>query len=78
MNYYNHRIYHEALSNMTPDYILREGILIRRRKVKARTLANRQRYHRQHRESINTAISPRYLLNENVPLLLVTNRQMWR
>jgi len=58
VNYYNHRSYHEAVSNMTSDYVLRERTLIRRREVKAQTLANRQRYSRQHRESINTAISP--------------------
>ena len=61
VDYYNHRRYHKALSNVTPDDVLRgrlEGILIRRREVKARTLQWRQRYNRQRRESYNTAISP--------------------
>jgi len=61
VDYYNHRRYHKALSNVTPDDVLRgrrEGILIRRREVKARTLRWRQRYNRQRRESYNTATSP--------------------
>ena len=61
VDYYNHRRYHKALSNVTPDDVLhgrREGILIRRREVKAQTLQWRQRYNRQRRESYNTAISP--------------------
>ena len=61
VNYYNHRRYHKALSNVTPDDVLRgrrEGILIKRREVKAQTLQWRQRYNRQRRESSNTAISP--------------------
>jgi len=61
VDYYYHRRYHKALSNVTPDDILRgrrEGILIRRREVKAQTLQWRQRYHRQRRESYNTAASP--------------------
>ena len=40
VDYYNHRRYHKALSNVTPDDVLRgrlEGILIKRREVKART-----------------------------------------
>ena len=61
VDYYNHRRYHKALSNVTPDDVLRgrrEGILIRRREVKAQTLQWRQRYNRQRRESYNTATSP--------------------
>ena len=54
VDYYNHRRYHKALSNVTPDDVLRgrrEGILIRRREVKAQTLQWRKRYDRQRRES---------------------------
>jgi len=61
VDYYNHRRYHKALSNVTPDDVLRgrrEGILIRRRGVKAQTLQWRKRYNRQRRESYNTATSP--------------------
>ena len=57
----NHRRYHKALSNVTPDDILkgrREEIPIKRREVKAQTLASRKRYNRLLRESNNTAISP--------------------
>ena len=60
MDYYNHRRYHKALSNVTPDDVLRgrrKGILIRRREVKAQTLAQRRRYNQLLRESQNTAIS---------------------
>ena len=60
VDYYNHRRYHKALSNVTPDDVLRgrrEGILTRRREVKAQTLQWRQRYNRQRRESYNTATS---------------------
>ena len=61
VDYYNHRRYHKALSNVTPDDVLRgrrEGILIRRREVKAQTLQWRKRYNRQRRESYNTSTSP--------------------
>ena len=61
MNYYNYRLYHKALGNVTPDDVLRgrrEGILIRRREVKAQTLQWRKRYNRQRRVSDNTATSP--------------------
>ncbi len=57
----NHRRYHKALNNVTPDDVLkgrREEILIKRREVKAQTLASRKRYNRLLRESYNTAISP--------------------
>ena len=57
----NHRRYHKALNNVTPDDVLkgrREEILIKRREVKAQTLASRKRYNRLLRESQNTAISP--------------------
>ena len=61
VDYYNNRRYHKALGNVTPDDVLkgrRDGILIRRREVKAQTLQWRQRYNRQHRESSNAATSP--------------------
>ena len=61
VDYYNNRRYHKAPGNVTPDDVLhgrREGILIRRREVKAQTLQWRQRYNRQRRVSSNTAISP--------------------
>ena len=61
VDYYNYRRYHKALSNVTPDDVLRgrrEGILIRRREVKAQTLQWRKLYNRQCRESNNTATSP--------------------
>ncbi len=61
VDYYNHRRYHKALSNVTPDDVLRgrrEGILIRRREVKAQTLQWRKCYNRQRRVSYNTATSP--------------------
>ena len=63
VDYYNNRRYHKALGNVTPDDVFhgrREGILIRRREVKAQTLQchGRQRYNRQRRVSSNTAISP--------------------
>jgi len=61
VDYYNHRRYHKALSNVTPNDVLRgrrEGILIRRRGMKAQTLRWRQRYNRQRRVSSNAATSP--------------------
>jgi len=61
VDYYNYRRYHKALSNVTPDDVLRErreGILIRRREVRAQTLRWRQRYNRQRRVSGNAATSP--------------------
>jgi len=61
VDYYNHRRYHKALSNVIPDDVLkgrREGILLRRREVKARTSRWCKRYNRQRRESYNTATSP--------------------
>jgi len=61
VDYYNHRRYHKALSNVTPDDVLRgrrEGISTRRREVKARTSRWRKRYNRQRRESYDTATSP--------------------
>ena len=57
----HHRRYHKALSNVTPDDVLkgrREEILIKRREVNAQTLASRKRYNRLLRESNNTAIPP--------------------
>ena len=53
--------YHKALSNVTPDDVLngrREEILITRKEVKAKTLAQRKHYNELLRESQNTAISP--------------------
>ena len=76
VDYYNNRRYHKALSNVTPDDVLhwrREEILLKRREVKAQTLAQRERYNRLLRESNNTAISTWPLLYESVPLLLVAN-----
>jgi len=61
VDYYNHRRYHKVLSNVSPDDVLngrREEILIKRREVKAQTLASRKRYNRLLRESQSTAISP--------------------
>ena len=61
VDHYNNRRYHKTLGNVTPDDVLRgrrEGILIKRREVKAQTLPWRQRYNRQRRVSSNTAISP--------------------
>ena len=61
VDYYNNRRYHKARSNVTPDDVLhgrREGILIKRREVKAETLARRQRYNYLLRESSNAATSP--------------------
>jgi len=61
VDYCNNRRYHKALGNVSPDDVLhgrREGILIRRREVKAQTLQWRQRYNRQRRVSSNTATSP--------------------
>ena len=61
VDYYNHRRYHKALSNVTPDDVLkgrREGISIRRREVKARTSRWCKRYNRQRRVSYDTATSP--------------------
>jgi hypothetical protein len=46
---------------VTPDDVLngrREEILIKRKEVKAQTLASRKRYNRLLRESQSTAISP--------------------
>lgn len=60
VDYYNHRRYHKALSNVAPDDVLngrREEILIKRREVKAQTLASRKRYNRLLRESQNADIS---------------------
>ena len=51
VDYYNNRRYHKALGG-------REGVLIKRREVKAQTLASRKRYNHLLRESYNTATSP--------------------
>ena len=76
VDHYTNRRYHKALSNVTPDDVLkgsREEILIKRREVKAQPLAQRKRYNRLLRESQNAAISPSSPLNKSVPLLLVAN-----
>ena len=59
VDYYNNRRYHKALSNVA-DVLhgRREEILIKRREVKARTLASRKRYNHLLRESKTTTISP--------------------
>ena len=60
VDYYNHRRYHKALSNVSPDDVLngrREEILIKRREVKAQTRASRKRYNRMLGESQNADIS---------------------
>ena len=60
VDYYNHRRYHKALSNVSPDDVLngrREEILIKRREVKAQTLASRKRYNRMLGESQSADIS---------------------
>ena len=53
VDYYNHRRYHKALSNVTPDDVLNG-----RREVKAQTLASRKRYNHLLREFYNAAILP--------------------
>jgi len=61
VDHYNNRRYHKALGNVTPDDVLhgrREEILIKRREVKAQTLASRKRYNHLLRGSYNTAIFP--------------------
>ena len=61
VDYYNNRRYHKTPGNVTPDDVLhekREGVMIKRREVKAQTLASRKRYTRLLRGSYNTAISP--------------------
>ena len=61
VDYYNTRRYHKSLGNVTTDDVLqgrREGILIRRKGVKAQTLQWRKRYNRQRRVSDDTATSP--------------------
>ena len=61
VDYYNNRRYHKTLGNVKPDDVLhgrREGVLIKRREVKAQSLASRKRYNHLLRESYNTAISP--------------------
>jgi len=61
VDHYNDRRYHKAPGNVTPDDVLhgrREGALIKRREVKAQTLASRKLYNHLLRESYNAAISP--------------------
>jgi transposase InsO family protein len=61
VDYYNNRRYHKALGNVTPDDVLhgrREEILLKRKEVKAQTLAHRKRYNHLLRESQNAAVSP--------------------
>ena len=71
VDYYNNRRYHKALGNVTPEEVLhrrREEILIKRREVKAQTLAGCKRYNHLLRDSYKPAISPRSFLNQSVPL----------
>ena len=59
VDYYNNRRYHKSFGNVTPDDVLhgrREGVLIKRRGVKAQTLASRKRYNHLLREFYNAAI----------------------
>jgi transposase InsO family protein len=58
VDYYNHRRYHKALSNVTPADVLygrREGILARRKEVKRQTINRRRYYNQSLREFANTA-----------------------
>ena len=53
VNYYNYRRYHKALGNVTPSDVLegrKEGILQRRREVKAQTIDRRRLHTRTLRE----------------------------
>ncbi len=53
VNYYNYRRYHKALGNVTPSDVLegrKEGILQRRREVKAQTIDRQRLHHRTLRE----------------------------
>ena len=53
VNYYNYRRYHKALGNVTPADVLegrKEGILQRRREVKAQTIDRRRLHNRTLRE----------------------------
>ena len=61
VDYYNNRRYHKAFGNVTPDDVfhgIREGVLIKRRGVKAQTLASHKRYNHLLREFYNAAYSP--------------------
>ena len=61
VSYYNYRRYHQALGNVTPSDVLRgrrEGILRRRREVKAQTSERRGRHNRALRELARPQSAP--------------------
>ena len=61
VDYYDHRRYHKALGNMAPYDVIdgkQENIRIKRKQMKAQTLANRKRYNRLLKKSNNKGISP--------------------
>ena len=64
VNYYNHRRYHKALGNVTPDDVLqgrRYSILARRKEVKTQTLRQRQ-LQNQHIRELKTSLPSQFSL----------------